>query len=295
MISVLIPTYNYNAFSLVSILHKQLENEKVAFEIICLDDGSKKFHSENQNINNLTNASYTILEKNIGRSAIRNLLAKKATFENLLFLDSDTIPVNKNFIATYLSEIDTDEKAVYGGVKYQEAKPSKELVFRWIYGKTRESLSAEERKKNQYLCFLTNCFLIKKSVFEQIKFDENLKNWGHEDTLFSYNLQQKKIKILHIENPVFHEGLENTATFLSKTEEALKGLIYLTENGLIDPNYVKLSKSYDWLQKYGLIGFYKLFFKAIKNFSLKQFESKNPSLFLFDLYRLGLFCNLKSK
>ena len=38
MLSVLIPTYNYNAFLLVKNIQKQLVLEKTPFEIICFDD-----------------------------------------------------------------------------------------------------------------------------------------------------------------------------------------------------------------------------------------------------------------
>ena len=53
MLSVLIPTYNYNAFSLVEELHRQLTLEAIIFEIICLDDGSNSvLNNENKKINN---------------------------------------------------------------------------------------------------------------------------------------------------------------------------------------------------------------------------------------------------
>ena len=98
MLSILIPTYNYNAFSLVNEIQKQAKEAGIEFEIICMDDGSKLFLPENLEINSLENCSFEILKNNVGRSAIRNLLAKKASFDNLLFLDSDTIPVENNFI-----------------------------------------------------------------------------------------------------------------------------------------------------------------------------------------------------
>ena len=40
MISVLIPTYNYNVNNLVNNVHKQLVISHIPFEIICLDDCS---------------------------------------------------------------------------------------------------------------------------------------------------------------------------------------------------------------------------------------------------------------
>ena len=57
MLSVLIPTYNYNAFELVNELHKQLLKSEVLFEIICIDDGSKStLNQQNEKINDLPNA-----------------------------------------------------------------------------------------------------------------------------------------------------------------------------------------------------------------------------------------------
>ncbi|RZJ53598.1 MAG: glycosyltransferase family 2 protein [Flavobacterium sp.] len=99
MLSILIPVYNYAVSSLVEIVYKQALECNIPFEIICLDDASQFFLSENQKINQLKNTTYFILDKNIGRSAIRNLLARKAVYENLLFLDADTIPVTGNFIS----------------------------------------------------------------------------------------------------------------------------------------------------------------------------------------------------
>ena len=294
MLSVLIPTYNYAIFPLVSILFEQLEKAKIDFEIICLDDASSRFHNENQEINTLENCSYTILEKNIGRSSIRNLLAKKANFENLLFLDADVIPVNENFIATYLFHINSEEKVVYGGVKYQTEKPEKSQLLRWFYGKSRESLNVQERNKDEYLSFLTMHFLTKKKLFEKVFFNESMAKWGHEDTLFSSDLKKKSIKILHIESPIVHLGLENSIAYLERSKQALRSLKYLIDNQLIDPEYSKLSKKEKELKNLGLKPFFLVFYHLTKGIFLKNLKGKNPSLFIFDLYRLGYFCNLNS-
>lgn len=295
MISVLIPTYNYNTFPLVSILFGQLEKASIDFEIICLDDASAKFHAENNQINTLLNCSYSILEKNIGRSAIRNLLAKKARFENLLFLDADVIPVTADFISTYISYLNSEEKVVYGGIRYQEEKPEKNQVLRWVYGNSREALSVEKRNQNEYLSFLTLNFLISKSVFEKVKFNEEIPNLRHEDTLFSFDLKQAKIKMVHIENPVIHNGLESSLVFLRKSEESLQGLDYLIENKLLSAEYVRLSGKFETLKKYYLKGLYLTFYTVFKKSFLKNLIGKNPSMFLFDLYRLGYFMALKTK
>lgn len=295
MISILIPTYNFSIFPLVATLLEQVKKTNIEFEIICLDDASQKFHSENQRINDLENCSYSILEHNLGRSAIRNLLAKKARFENLLFLDADVIPVHENFISNYISQINPEEKVVYGGIRYQENKPEKNQVLRWVYGKSREALSLGERNKNPYLSFLTLNFLVKKSVFESVSFNEEIPNLRHEDTLFSYDLKKANIKMIHIENPVCHLGLESSTIFMRKSEEALIGLDYLIDNKLIASDYVKLSEFHKTLKKYRLKGLYLIFYKTFKSAFLKNILGKNPSVFVFDLFRLGYFCDLKKK
>ncbi len=143
MLSILIPTYNYNIFPLVQELHEQCIQQKIVFEIIVLDDCSIKFHTENNKTNTLSNCIYQILNQNIGRSAIRNLLATKATFNNLLFLDADVRLINKQFIKNYLSFIqyNSNYEVVYGGIVYQENQPETNQLLRWIYGNEREALS----------------------------------------------------------------------------------------------------------------------------------------------------------
>jgi glycosyltransferase involved in cell wall biosynthesis len=130
MVSILIPTYNYNVLPLVLELQKQCLECTITFEILVFDDGSKMFDDENRKINSLENCRFEVLEKNIGRSAIRNLLAQKAQFNSLLFLDADTIPIHNHFIKKYIAQINEDEKVVYGGIEYQKPKPKKNQILR---------------------------------------------------------------------------------------------------------------------------------------------------------------------
>lgn len=295
MLSILIPVYNYNVLPLVSELVKQCNSCGITFEILCLDDASNLFISENQKINQFQNCSFIVLEKNIGRSAIRNLLTEKAVYENLLFLDADTIPVSSNFLSTYITEISHNEKVIYGGILYEYAKPSKNELLRWIYGKKREALPVSERSKNPYLSFLTLNFLIKKSIFSKVRFNEKIPNLRHEDTLFSFELKQNQIEVVHIDNPVFHLGLEDSKTFLRKSEDAVLSLKNLVDSNLIPSEYTRLSHYFQIIKKYHLQGIAALGFKILKPLMVKQFLSKKPSLLLFDMYRLGYYCFLKTK
>ena len=294
MLSILIPVYNYNVLPLINELVKQCNFSGITFEIICLDDLSTLIFAENQKINQFENCHYSVLKKNIGRSSIRNLLAKKAIYENLLFLDADTIPVQQDFISKYISQINNTEKVIYGGILYENTKPSKDQLLRWIYGSKREALLTSERNKNPYISFLTLNFLISKSIFSVVSFNENIPNLRHEDTLFSFELMQNKIEIIHIENPVFHLGIEDSKTFIRKSEEAVIGLKNLVDSGLIRPDYVRLSHYNNTLKKYHFQSLIAFGFKILKPLFIHNLLGKKPSLFLFDIYRLGYYCTLNS-
>ena len=292
MLSILIPTYNYDIQTLVDKVHAQLVDCKIKFEILCYDDCSTKtdITTANKSIAALENTQYKILDSNIGRSAIRNLLAKDARFDLLLFLDADVIPVKKDFISTYLKAISKETKIVYGGILYPHKKPNKTHLLRWVYGKKREALSAKQRKKNTHLRFLTLNFIVRKGVFKTVSFNEKIPNLRHEDTLFSYDLKQKGIDIEHIDNPVYHCGIEDSKTFLKKTIESHDALNLFLKKKLIAVDYTKITKTVYWLKKY------RLDFVFSKSYPLtkKKFEanllSNKPSLFVFDLYRLSYLC-----
>lgn len=295
MLSILIPTYNYNVLPLVKELHRQATDTPIAFEIIVLDDASPDDTTikENQKINLISNCSYNILEKNIGRSAIRNLLAKKAYYDWLLFLDADIMPVNGNLISQYLSHLNEGEKVIYGGIRYQGQKPSQNELLRWIYGNDREALPAEKRQQDSYLSLLTLNFAIKKSIFNKVSFNETIPNLRHEDTLFSHDLKSAGIKIEHIDNPVYHLGLESSDIFMRKSEEAVIGLKYLLDNRLLSNNYIKLSSLYASISRFGMTAFVGFLFKTFQKPLKENLLSDNPSLLIFDLYRLGYLCSLK--
>jgi hypothetical protein len=294
MLSILIPVYNYNICPLVNELHRQCLKFEIEFEIICQDDGSNQYLIENTEINQLKNTSYTVLKRNIGRSAIRNLLAQKAHFENLLFLDADTLPIHSNFISNYILQVNNEEKVVYGGIQYQKESPIESEILRWVYGKSREALVVEKRQENPYLSLLTLNFLITKSIFKKVCFNEKIPNLRHEDTLFSFELKQNSIQIIHIDNPVYHLGIESSEAFLKKSEESVSGLKYLVDKKLIDVEYVKLSHYYKIIDKYKLSVFYGNLFLFFKSSLKKNLLSDSPSLFIFDLYRLGFYCTLKN-
>jgi glycosyltransferase involved in cell wall biosynthesis len=297
MLSILIPTYNYETTTLVKVLNKQAIIENIEFEIVVGDDKSTDFEiiKNNQEINSIENCSYYKNVINLGRGCNLNELVKKAKFDWILFLDCDILPKNSNFIKNYIHCIQSNRDLVYfGGLIYDLKKPKNDEMLRWIYGHKRESIALEKRKLKPYETTLTSNILIKKEVLMTYPFHSEIKNYGFEDLVFILELKKNEIKINHIDNPVFHLNLEKSIIFITKFESSLRNLKFLTESKIIESKDARFSMLYDKLNKLQLTFLFRLSFKYLKPFYLNNLTSKNPSLLVFDLYRIGYFCKIKA-
>ncbi|MEK9618922.1 MAG: glycosyltransferase [Flavobacteriales bacterium] len=292
MISICIPIYNFNVVDLIITINNQGEKSKKPYEVICIDDGSnKEILKLNEEIKSYKKVKYLILKKNIGRSKIRNLFLENATFENLLFIDCDCSIQNGNFLEKYFEQVENE--VVYGGRRHHDNPPKdKNKKLRWLYGIKKEDQNINYRVKNPYRCFRSNNFLIKKIIFSQIKFNEEIETYGHEDTLLSLELKKNKIAIFQINNPVFHEGIEDSSVFLEKTKSAIKNLVLLEKNNL-DTSSIKLIKTYHLISKLKLTWLVFPMSKTILNILERQLLSSRPSLKIFDLYKLIYFLREK--
>ena len=293
MISILIPTYNYYVFPLVENIFQQCEKANILYEIIVLDDASTdtEIAEGNLKINELENCSFKVLDENIGRSKIRNLLAEKAKFGWLLFLDADTFPSNSNFIQNFVLAINNnDVDVIYGGIKYQKEKPEKNKMLRWKYGKARESKSVWERKKNPYFIISQNLLIKKKSFLKANNFTENYYGL---DNFFSNQLKRMDAKMLHIDNPVLHFGLEENEKFIKKALQAVETTVILENLGLMDNSMRPIQKSFLTLKKLHLTSLFHFVISKFKRKMERNFISKKPNLFWFHLYRLSYYIKLK--
>ncbi len=292
MLSILIPIYNYNVTDLVTELNNQSAKLNIEYEILLVDDFSTLYKEKNSELNKLTNVTYIELKENYGRAKIRNYLAEIAKYEHLIYLDCDSGIVKIDFIEKYIDNINND--IVYGGRIYQE-KPALDFYFHWFYGTYREAKSLEKRKINPNAGFQTNNFLIKKNVFDKIKFNENLKGYGHEDTLFGYHLKQNDIQITHIDNPIIHLGLETTDEFIRKSLNGIKNLqkildLYPEEIELFDN--IKLLKYFFIIKKMYFCFLFKAVYKMFNKFILRNLKGKRPKLYLFDMLKISFLCSI---
>lgn len=296
MITVCIPVYNSDVNALVEALYEQSKNIKEKIELIVIDDGSipaiKKLNAVFS-----TKVIYIENQQNKGRASIRNQFLEFAFQPFLLFIDGDSEVISPTFLSDYIQYINSNEtKVLCGASVYQKNKPDRKHFLRWKYSIVRESKSIEERLKNPSLGFKTNNFLIRKTVFEKVKFNETLLGYGHEDTLFGFELAQSKITIHHLENPVLNKNLDDNTTFLAKTNEGLKSLLQVLEivnhNEQFTQN-IKLVVAYQRIKKNPILNF-SLSISVISLPLLTYCLKKGFfTLRMFDLYKLIQFGKLR--
>jgi len=291
MISILIPVYNFDVRLLVKALQQQAAAVQQPVEIYCLDDASSEpFQHLNNEIRGWENVRYEILKENVGRARIRNLMAQRAHYDYLLFMDSDSKVISGRYLSNYLNYLPFDG-VICGGRTYQKKAPSEdELFFHWKYGTTREARNAAERQQKPYHGFMTNNFLVAKNILLRIGFDENIKQYGHEDTLLGFELRRRQIRILHIDNPLQHIGLELQSEFLEKSVKAVENLVALQKQyPELETRLTQMAKRLD---AFGVTFLLSKSLKLLRPLLYRHFKSPNPSLFYFDLYKLSYFLEM---
>jgi glycosyltransferase involved in cell wall biosynthesis len=297
MLSICIPVYNYHVVPLVESLLKCTEGD-AEIEIVVADDASNAlFKKKNQSLAKLSGVLYLEREENSGRSAIRNLLAQKASHPYLLFIDADSQLLDCSFIENYRNAI-ADADVICGGTAYGDVPLDESLILRHTFGINREVRAVEDRIRFPYRSFSAHNFCIKKSLFLEHPFDEQIRSYGHEDTLLGLSLKKRGVKILHINNPLIHIGLEPAMEFIDKTNTGLENLITLVANRpelneMADE--VKVLRYFFKLKKMGLISFGARLYSVFRKSLLKNLTGTNPSLFYFDLYKLTYLCKRYSK
>ncbi len=295
MLSVCIPVYNVDVTLLAKKMIAQGEKLSILIEIIIYDDGSIEYYkNRNSSLQKFKPIKYKELEVNLGSAAIRNRMAVDATFNHLLFIDSDS-EIPDTYIQKYLPYIQNNKTIVCGGRVHPSKLPALDKSLRWKVGKLKEDFSAKHRNIVPNQSFMSNNFLVQKKLFDQIKFDESIARSGHEDTMFGIKLESIGINIIHIDNPVIHIGLENNIEFITKTEQRLETLKIIENNN--NGNHliydrIKILRYYRILKKLKLIGFTALLFTQSRTLLSKLLKASNPSMFIYDLYKLGYYSHI---
>jgi glycosyltransferase involved in cell wall biosynthesis len=289
MLSICIPAYHCNVDALLLALQNQLESLSSEAEIVVCDDCSPvpiiTNSSEFPGLRVLRNS------KNLGRARTRNLLVQAAQGQAILFLDGDSEIISSNFVSSWIEIAQNPSISVcYGGSIYQADPPPSSHFLRWKVSTLRESKTSAERNRNMG-GFKTNNVLIRRSVFEKVTFNEQLIGYGHEDTLFGFEVHMNGYKTHHLDNPVKNAVLDSNEVFLAKTEEAIRNLSKCVEFAS-DPEafiaHVRLLKVYAQLKKYYLLVLLRMTAFVCMPLLSKRLKSGHSFaiVFAFDCFKL---------
>lgn len=293
MLSILIPTYNYDCYDLVLELHRQATELNIEFEIIVADDCSKTELPRLHLINQLSNCQLIKPQHNLGRAKIRNFLADKSQYNHLLFLDSDSFPANNNFLKNYIDFI-PQNLTILGGRIYNDAQDEHHTLLT-KYGIIKERNNNPVHISNAP--FTSPNFLIHKIIFNKIRFNENIKGYGHEDTIFGIELSRLNIPYYRFDNPIIHLQIEDNQTFIHKTNESIQNLynIYKTQQYPEIQTLSPVLNLYTKIKKFHLTTIFTKIYQNYSNSLLKYCDNKNPNLKLFSLYKLCYLCHISTK
>lgn len=284
MLSILIPLYNRNVFQLVETLHKQaLRIHDFDFEILVCDDASVNKYAKNDAINSLKNCTLFTLDMNIGRTGVRNILAQKAKYNHLLFLDADVLPGNPNFLLNYIKSM--DNSVIFGGYEYIKDRKICAQNLRYKFGVSREAVPLNKRIKEPYRFTFSGNFLIPRNIFLTLNISD--QNQYGMDLLFSSLLMKNQIQIKHINNPIYHIGLEENQVFVKKSISAVTYRFSLRNE-----IHYELERKHKLISKCYLDRAILLCYKTFKSKIEKNLTSTRPNLLLYDFYRLGHYISL---
>lgn len=295
MLSILIPEHNYDCSKLVADLVGQCRQSGIAYEILVMDDASTTCLDANRKILEFPGCQFIESKVNLQSARARNHLGRLAKYPYLLFLDSDLEVRDGLFIRRYLDALGKAPVLV-GAIVYQAQKPPITQLLRWKYGRKREVLPLEVRTENPWKSLSSQNFLMEKSVFEQVPFDETFVRYGHEDTLLGLTLKKKGFNVLYIDNPLIHNGLESSETFLSKSLVAVEK--YATNPVMRSPEVIGQVRIFRFYQRVASLKLENLLafkYRVLKKCLKRHLCGPHPNLFLFDFYRLGYLCDFIRK
>ncbi len=291
MLSILIPTYNYDCSNLVSQLCKKAEELTDGFEIIVADDAStqSQLSSRVAQLDSTPCVRVFMNKENRGRAGIRNFMAEQARGEWLLFIDSDAEVPEDFSLKTYL-EAGREADVVCGGLLHPKLNPSPEATLRFLYERDADKRrNAANRMQNPYAQIATFSLMVRRKVFLTIRFDEQCREYGYEDTLFGAELEKRKLRVCHIDNPLIHTGLEPNDVYLQKTETALHTLKRIESRM---QGHSALLQCVTKLRRWHLAGIVKCAYKLFRRTLRRNLLGCHPSLKAFAFYKLGYYLTL---
>lgn len=291
-LSIAIPTRNDDCCQTVSKLLEQARREtSLDFEILIADDASDNAEVIRQLniIGNQEGCRLIRLKENVGRAAVRNMLAREAKYDKVLFIDAGVDINNQDFLKTYILHAN-DADIVCGGWKTEVGAETAKANLRAKYELSCEKNHTPlQRNKHPYRSFRTVNFLVHKDILLNNPFPADMTGYGYEDVVFGKQAEKAGCTVLHIDNPVVYKSYEDNEAFVSKTIQSVNTLyIYRERIG----QYSKLHSIAFRLRKLRLDSLMVFLYKQRSETWKKQLCGNCPSLRMLSLLKLGCYLSL---
>ena len=291
-LSIAIPTRNDDCSQTVSKLLEQARREtSLDFEILIADDASDNAEVIRQLniIGNQAGCRLIRLKENVGRAAVRNMLAREAKYDKVLFIDAGVDINNQDFLKTYILHAN-DADIVCGGWKTEVGAETAKANLRAKYELDCEKNHTPlQRNKHPYRSFRTVNFLVHKDILLNNPFPADMTGYGYEDVVFGKQAEKAGCTVLHIDNPVVYKSYEDNEAFISKTIQSVNTLyIYRERIG----QYSKLHSIAFRLRKLRLDSLMVFLYKQRSETWKKQLCGNCPSLRMLSLLKLGCYLSL---
>ena len=227
-ISAIIPVYNTKQSLLERMIKSILMQKMSSFEIILIDDGSDEECSKYlDSFKDLDERIYVYHKQNGGVSSARNYGIKYAHGDYITFIDADD-SIDKDFFEMAIEYAYNNEAdIVFGAIKFvPEARYNNEQNLKKLDIFTREQIDIIKccllkMKQDNYGYIITGSpcgNLYKKSLLENVEFDENLRYF--EDQIFNLEVVDLAKKVLVVPHYFYY--------YISNQDSAFHTIDYST-------------------------------------------------------------------
>lgn len=219
-LSVLTPFHRHDPSPLLQAMARAPRD----VEFILLDDGS----GSAELLSNVINAAAALAAPvrlivwadNRGRAAGRNRLVSEARGAYVLFLDADMIPDAPDFLGRWLAVAETAQPVTaFGGLSLAQAALTPETALHHNLFAASDCRDANARNQSPAQFTASANLLVRRDFLEAHPFDSGFVGWGFEDVDWALGASAC-VRILHVDNPATHAGLDDVDTLIRKSAEA---------------------------------------------------------------------------
>lgn len=234
-LSIIVPFLRDDPLPLLRKLADERGLHTSQVEILLLDDGTNDPALSARLISAVNRlpmaAALLTLTENIGRARGRNLMARKARGDFLLFLDADMLPDRDSFLRDWLDLIAREAPAVaFGGFSLEQAPDDSRYAVHRAMAEKSDCVSAAVRSAQPEKYVFTSNLLVRSDVFGQIAFDENFTGWGWEDVEWAMRVCLDH-PIIHRDITATHLGLDTVPQLMDKYRQSA-------------PNFARIAKQH---------------------------------------------------